>query len=125
MVRRCDDIAGDVCFGLDQPDAGRPILGMQAARAGSWHATCGLWAYTAHRARCTLCMYPPSRFAGWVRGLATAGPLLFQTHQVAGLWIVPCRSVRTSGSWHVGRIGVRSCLKNVTSSKALLRKFAG
>lgn len=62
-----------------------------------------------HRARRSgMLSYPPSRLGGWVRGPASAGPLLY--HQVAGLVMVPWASLSFAGNWLLARTPWRICL---------------
>ena len=102
----------------------RPGPGGRAVRhppPAAGNRTCGSWGSARRVVSCTLGRYPPGRFAGRVRGPASAGPLLFPAHHLLGFRMVPCRSASVSGSWHPGRIDGRNCLKNVTSRRARLR----
>ena len=86
MVRRRGYIARDVCFG--GPSSHAPVAPILACRLHlqTLASQVRFGDAPAPYARCTVCMYPPSRFAGWVRGSATAGPLLLSG--LPGWWLV-------------------------------------
>ncbi len=68
-------------------------------------------------------VHPPSRLGGWVRGPASAGPLL--CHQVGGLVMVPWASLSCSGNWLTARTPWRICLVKLGWVRCSARLITG